>query len=82
MKAYIELHLKQMGIEKPTFKVSKRYESLTSTDETHVKAITKTGQYSACYSKIRKESRLISDTKSPDLIFKLGIKTMHKSTDK
>ena len=47
LESLVELHLKQMGIEKPTFKVSKTYESLTSTDETHVKAITKTGQYSA-----------------------------------
>jgi DNA repair protein RecN (Recombination protein N) len=47
LESFVESNLQLMGIEKPAFKVSQTHESMRSANDTHVKAITKTGDYSA-----------------------------------
>jgi len=47
LESFVESNLQLMGIEKPAFKVSQTHESMRSANDTHVKAITKTGEYSA-----------------------------------
>ena len=47
LESFVESNLQLMGIEKPAFKVSLTTASIQSTNETPVKAITKTGDYSA-----------------------------------
>jgi DNA repair protein RecN (Recombination protein N) len=47
LESFVESNLQLMGIEKPAFKVSQTHESMRSANDTHVKAITETGEYSA-----------------------------------